>query len=131
MRRLTHWLLQQHGPHWRPMGLRSHNEIAHSQQTAAWSAVRSSNCLGETLSKLTLFAFDKTGTLTQGKFSLDVVDILDDNYSKEQILDIAAQLESYSEHPIASAFKEFKGQRKFDDVQLHPGIGISAQFDNT
>ncbi|KPH92039.1 ATPase [Pseudoalteromonas undina] len=85
----------------------------------------------ETLSKLTLFAFDKTGTLTQGKFSLDVVDILDDNYSKEQILDIAAQLESYSEHPIASAFKEFKGQRKFDDVQLHPGIGISAQFDNT
>ncbi|OLF80463.1 ATPase [Pseudoalteromonas haloplanktis] len=85
----------------------------------------------ETLSKLTLFAFDKTGTLTQGKFSLDVVDILNDNYSKEQILDIAAQLESYSEHPIASAFKEFKGQRKFDDVQLHPGIGISAQFDNT
>jgi len=85
----------------------------------------------ETLSKLTLFAFDKTGTLTQGKFSLDVVDILDDNYSKEQVLDIAAQLESYSEHPIASAFKEFKGQRKFDDVQLHPGIGISAQFDNT
>lgn len=85
----------------------------------------------ETLSKLTLFAFDKTGTLTQGKFSLDVVDILDDNYSKEQILDIAAQLESYSEHPIASAFKEFKGQRKFDDVQLHPGIGISAQFDST
>jgi Cu2+-exporting ATPase len=85
----------------------------------------------ETLSKLTLFAFDKTGTLTQGKFSLDVIDILDDNYSKEQILDIAAQLESYSEHPIASAFKEFKGQRKFDDVQLHPGIGISAQFDNT
>lgn len=75
--------------------------------------------------------FDKTGTLTQGKFSLDVIDILDDNYSKEQILDIAAQLESYSEHPIASAFKEFKGQRKFDDVQLHPGIGISAQFDNT
>lgn len=85
----------------------------------------------ETLSKLTLFAFDKTGTLTQGKFSLDVIDILDDNFSKEQILDIAAQLESYSEHPIASAFKEFKGQRKFDDVQLHPGIGISAQFDNT
>ncbi|MBT2152831.1 cadmium-translocating P-type ATPase [Pseudoalteromonas tetraodonis] len=85
----------------------------------------------ETLSKLTLVAFDKTGTLTQGKFSLDVVDILDDNYSKEQILDIAAQLESYSEHPIASAFKEFKGQRKFDGVQLHPGVGISAQYDNT
>ena len=85
----------------------------------------------ETLSKLTLVAFDKTGTLTQGKFSLDVVDILDGKYSKEQILDIAAQLESYSEHPIASAFKEFKGQRKFDDVQLHPGVGISAQYDNT
>lgn len=85
----------------------------------------------ETLSKLTLFAFDKTGTLTQGKFSLDAVDVLSENYTKEQVLDIAAQLESYSEHPIASAFNEFKGQRKFDDVQLHPGVGISAQHNNT
>ena len=84
----------------------------------------------ETLSQITLFAFDKTGTLTQGKFSLDSVDILDKQYTKGQILEIAAMLESYSEHPIASAFNEFTpAQRTFVDVEIHPGLGISAQDD--
>ncbi|AQQ01673.1 ATPase [Pseudoalteromonas aliena] len=84
----------------------------------------------ETLSQITLFAFDKTGTLTQGKFSLDAVDILDKQYTKGQILEIAAMLESYSEHPIASAFNEFTpAQRTFVDVEIHPGLGISAQDD--
>lgn len=85
----------------------------------------------ETLSKLTLFAFDKTGTLTQGKFSLDKLEIVDKKYTQEDILTIASQLESYSEHPIASAFDSYKSPRTFENIQLHPGLGISAQHNNT
>ncbi|WP_165735397.1 heavy metal translocating P-type ATPase [Pseudoalteromonas sp. C8] len=82
----------------------------------------------ETLSQITLFAFDKTGTLTQGKFSLDEVDIIDKQYTKAQALDIAAMLERYSEHPIASAFDEFTpAHRSLNNVEVHPGLGISAQ----
>ncbi|CAM2939875.1 heavy metal translocating P-type ATPase [Pseudoalteromonas distincta] len=82
----------------------------------------------ETLSQITLFAFDKTGTLTQGKFSLNEVDIIDKQYTKTQILDIAARLERYSEHPIASAFDEITlAHHNLDNVEVHPGLGISAQ----
>ena len=82
----------------------------------------------ETLSQITLFAFDKTGTLTQGKFSLDEVDIIDKQYTKTQVLDMAAMLERYSEHPIASAFDEITpAHHHFDNVEVHPGLGISAQ----
>jgi P-type Cu2+ transporter len=86
----------------------------------------------ETLSKITLFAFDKTGTLTQGQFSLDAVDVLNDAYTKTQVLEIAAQLESYSEHPIARAFSDYKVPgHKLDNIQLHPGRGISAEHNGT
>ena len=82
----------------------------------------------ETLSQITLFAFDKTGTLTQGKFSLDEVDIIDKQYTKTQVLDMAAMLERYSEHPIASAFDEITPvHNTLDNVEVHPGLGISAQ----
>ncbi|MEM5478503.1 heavy metal translocating P-type ATPase [Pseudoalteromonas fuliginea] len=85
----------------------------------------------ETLSQITLFAFDKTGTLTQGKFSLDEVDILDKQYTKAQVLDMAAMLERYSEHPIASAFDEFTPAHcSLNNVEVHPGLGISAQDAN-
>lgn len=81
----------------------------------------------ETLSQLTLFAFDKTGTLTRGQFSLDNVELLNDDYNKEHVLAIAAALEGYSEHPIAKAFSKYTPTtKKFEQVEVHPGIGISA-----
>jgi len=81
----------------------------------------------ETLPQLTRVAFDKTGTLTQGRFSLDAVDILAKNISKVDILALAAQLESYSEHPIASAFAQFTPQnRHLEDIKVHPGLGITG-----
>jgi Cu2+-exporting ATPase len=45
--------------------------------------------------------FDKTGTLTQGRFGVtDVVTL--DSSSEEELLRLAATLESQSEHPIAA-----------------------------
>ena len=48
-------------------------------------------------------AFDKTGTLTKGTFAVESIDVIDNNYSKEDILKFAAIGESNSNHPIALA----------------------------
>lgn len=45
--------------------------------------------------------FDKTGTLTKGEFGVTDTIVLSENYSKEEILQLAAAVESNSEHPIA------------------------------
>lgn len=46
---------------------------------------------------------DKTGTLTNGRPVLTDVDVLDDDYSREQVLLLAARAETASEHPLAEA----------------------------
>ena len=85
----------------------------------------------ETLPQLTRVAFDKTGTLTQGRFTLDAVDLLSGPLSKKHILALAAELESYSEHPIATAFTEFtSGQRHLINIKIHPGLGITGEDDS-
>ena len=47
--------------------------------------------------------FDKTGTITTGSFSVAKVETLDENYSKEDILEYFAAGESFSNHPIAKS----------------------------
>lgn len=56
----------------------------------------------EEMGRARALAFDKTGTLTLGKPRVSDV-IAFDSYTKEQILGIAAALESRSEHPLAAA----------------------------
>jgi Cd2+/Zn2+-exporting ATPase len=55
----------------------------------------------ERMNKIEILAFDKTGTLTEGK--LKVFDIISYSISKEEVLSIAASLETLSEHPIGKA----------------------------
>lgn len=86
----------------------------------------------EELNRVKAIAFDKTGTLTKGK--LEVTDIVGFNsHSSEEVLSIAASLESRSEHPIAKAvlkkarskniqFKEISGFRAIT------GRGLEAQI---
>jgi len=58
----------------------------------------------ETSSSIRKFVFDKTGTLTRGTFSVvDVVLVDHASITKEQILQAAASVEQYSEHPLAAA----------------------------
>ena len=55
----------------------------------------------EEIKKDRVIVFDKTGTLTEGK--PEITDILPlNNYSKEELLTIAASLESKSNHPLAA-----------------------------
>lgn len=47
--------------------------------------------------------FDKTGTLTEGRFAVDGVVALSEEFGEDKVLSLAAAVESSSEHPIARA----------------------------
>jgi Cd2+/Zn2+-exporting ATPase len=77
--------------------------------------------------------FDKTGTLTEGKLELSNVEVLDENYTEESVVKIAASLESESSHPIAQAIVDYAGEQNigFDKVEEFknvPGKGILANI---
>ena len=77
--------------------------------------------------------FDKTGTLTEGKLKLSDVEVLDDNYSKDDIVKIAASLEHDSSHPIAQAIVDYADENDiiFDAIEEFknvPGKGIVANI---
>lgn len=69
--------------------------------------VKGSNYL-DNLSNIKNIIFDKTGTLTNGAFSVTNIEILDDNYTKEDIINIITKGESLSTHPIASSIVKLK-----------------------
>ena len=73
--------------------------------------------------------FDKTGTLTEGKLKLSDVEVLDEKYSEEDVVKIAASLEFQSSHPIAQAVVNYADENKIifdpiDDFKNVPGKGI-------
>ena len=85
----------------------------------------------ETLARVEKIAFDKTGTLTEGGFS--VIDISPVDTTEEELLEIAALIESFSNHPIAISVmneygKDIDKSRVRDVVNL-PGNGIRATVD--
>src|SRR3989442_8107120 len=64
----------------------------------------------ESLARVKAFVFDKTGTLTTGK--LKVADLVSFSSSPNEVLQLAASLESMSEHPIARAIVEKAKEEK-------------------
>lgn len=72
--------------------------------------VKGANYL-ENLAKIKTIIFDKTGTLTEGNLKLLKINILDKNYSKEDLIKFASYAEHASNHPIALAIKkEYKNK---------------------
>ncbi len=90
--------------------------------------VKGSNFL-ESLSHAKTIFFDKTGTLTRGTFEVSTIhpEIL----AREELLHVAAHVERYSRHPIASSLKQAYGKENdqctVEDVSEIPGRGISAK----
>ena len=77
--------------------------------------------------------FDKTGTLTEGKLKLSDIRVLDENYSEEDIVRIAASLESESSHPIAQAVVNYANDENIalahvEEFKNVPGKGILANI---
>ncbi|MBU8880516.1 cadmium-translocating P-type ATPase [Bacillus sp. FJAT-29790] len=88
----------------------------------------------ENLSHLKAIAFDKTGTLTKGKPEVTDV-IVEQGLSKEEVLLIAASVESHSTHPLANAIVKYTKEnlteslidpKSIEDV---PGWGVKAFID--
>jgi Cd2+/Zn2+-exporting ATPase len=86
----------------------------------------------ETIGSIKAIAFDKTGTLTVGK--LQVVEIIPVNNANPQtILQLAAVIESGSEHPIGQAIIKMAQAQNLaiplaTKVSAIPGLGITGMF---
>jgi Cu+-exporting ATPase len=78
--------------------------VAVGRGAAAGVLVRNAEAL-ELLAKVDTLVVDKTGTLTEGKPDLAEIELLNNftNASSDDVLAVAASLESRSEHPLARA----------------------------
>lgn len=88
----------------------------------------------ENTRKIDTVVFDKTGTLTYGEFGVNFIKIFDDNYSEEKVIQLAATLESNSEHPIARGIVEKQKKSKLpalvmSDFEALKGKGIRGKID--
>lgn len=84
----------------------------------------------ENLHRVDTVVLDKTGTLTIGK--PEVTDVLPGEVDSEQLLQIAAALESRSEHPFAKAIMKKIGHKSFpeaENFETLPGRGVSGVVD--
>lgn len=89
----------------------------------------------EEIQRVKTVAFDKTGTLTQGQ--LTVASIYPFNGQRpEQVLRVAAAIESHSQHPMAQAIREYASRhlseplpsvKRFSSL---PGRGAVAEIDD-
>lgn len=70
--------------------------------------VKGSNYL-EALNYVETVVFDKTGTLTKGVFNVTEI-VPENDYTKEELIEIAAYAEVYSNHPIANSIKKSYGK---------------------
>ena len=80
--------------------------------------VKGSNYL-EAVAEMTTIVFDKTGTLTKGEFK--VTDVITENGSKEELIELAALGEGYSNHPIANSIREATERAGFKPCDKHRG----------
>ena len=93
--------------------------------------VKGSNYL-EDLAQIKTVVFDKTGTLTKGVFEVQEVNSV--NISKEELIELTAYTEHYSNHPIAQSIKKYYGkdidEERISDIEEVAGHGIVANVDD-
>lgn len=85
------------------------------------------------LAAIKTVVFDKTGTLTEGK--LQVTDIITKNgLTKPELIEVAAKVESLSNHPIAQAVYKYNSTKidnsDVSEYQEIAGCGIKAKVGN-
>ena len=93
--------------------------------------IKGSNYL-EALASTEIAVFDKTGTLTKGVFEVQKIET--NNISKDELLEIAAYAENYSNHPIAksikNAYKKEIDTNRIKNIKEISGHGISVTVDD-
>lgn len=85
----------------------------------------------ELLSKPETIVFDKTGTLTQGCFKVVKI-VQQEGTTKEELLELTAYAESYSNHPIAlsikKAYDKSIDKNKISEISEIAGNGVRAEI---
>ncbi|MBO7667136.1 MAG: cadmium-translocating P-type ATPase, partial [Firmicutes bacterium] len=85
----------------------------------------------EALANVDAVAWDKTGTLTTGRFA--VTEVKSKVLPPDELLELAARLEGYSNHPLARAVVEAWGLETAklppESVSELPGLGVKAEID--
>ena len=91
---------------------------------------------GGILDRVDTVIMDKTGTITKGIFRVVEINVKSDKISKEKLLEYTADIESFSNHPIAkSIVEEYEkngnvvNKELIKDYQEIPGYGISVKLD--
>lgn len=86
----------------------------------------------ERLAGVSKITFDKTGTLTLGTPKVTDVITATDNYTEEELYQIAASVESLSEHPLGKAIvQSYRAEKKgtcypICGFQMFAGRGVKA-----
>ena len=92
--------------------------------------VKGSNYL-EAVAEMDTIVFDKTGTLTKGEFK--VTEVQSEQLSKDELIELAALGEGYSNHPIANSIREAYGKEldlnRVTQTEEVAGHGIKAVID--
>ena len=88
----------------------------------------------EILSRIDTVVFDKTGTLTIGHAGVNDIDIMDDRFTKDDVLCLAATAEQGLTHPIAEAIvhnAKDKGieLKECEEWEYKVGLGAAAKID--
>jgi Cd2+/Zn2+-exporting ATPase len=85
----------------------------------------------DVMSNIDTVVMDKTGTLTKGVFKVKKVQAK--TITSEELITIAAAIESQSLHPVATAIKEYAGNillPKVKDLEEIAGHGLIAKLDD-
>ncbi len=99
--------------------------------------VKGSNFL-EAIAEADTLVLDKTGTITKGEFRVKTISVNEQaGISEDELLKIAAHVESYSNHPIAKSIEdayEEKFTKKAENALVSniseiAGHGVSADYD--
>ncbi|MDE0066591.1 MAG: heavy metal translocating P-type ATPase [Acidimicrobiaceae bacterium] len=79
--------------------------------------------------RLDTVVLDKTGTVTEGR--MELVEVISPGGDGEELLSVAAALESRSEHPIAQAIADStESARSVTDFENRPGFGVVGSVDS-
>ncbi|EOM69857.1 copper/silver-translocating P-type ATPase CopB [Enterococcus faecium] len=106
--------------------------VARSTSIAAKNGLllKNRNAL-EQADDLDVIMLDKTGTLTEGKFTVTGVEVLDDAFNKNEILQYLGALEANANHPLAVGIMNYLKEHEIKPYQAEnlknlSGVGLEA-----
>ncbi|HGF7125992.1 TPA: copper/silver-translocating P-type ATPase CopB [Enterococcus faecium] len=110
--------------------------VARSTSIAAKNGLllKNRNAL-EQANDLDVIMLDKTGTLTEGKFTVTGVEVLDDAFNKNEILQYLGALEANANHPLAIGIMNYLKEHEIKPYQAEnlknlSGVGLEATVKN-